>query len=262
MDPTTLKSAKNGGTDPIDLANANREGELACGRFCTLEEMTIKSYNVPFYNIARTIGANKVIEMAQKAGVTKMWGVDGKLHDLNGNPNAKNAFDPYVGFGKYPITVLDHASGAATFAAHGTYNKPHFVLKVERKNKKTGKLEIVPGVGETLKPEPGRVRREIADEVTGVLKQISKGHALDNGARQTAGKTGTWENGNDKNENAHAWFIGYTEQLAAAVWVGNVKEELPIRTKPPITKNGKLTQQGDKIGGSGLPGEIFEQFMN
>lgn len=264
VDPTTLKSPKNGGTDPIDLANANREGELSCGRYCTLEEMAIKSYNVPFYNIARAIGANKVIEMAQKAGVTKMWGVGegAKVHDLVADPSAKNKFDPYVGFGKYPITVLDHASGAATFAAHGTYNKPHFVLKVERKNKKTGKLEIVPGVGETLKPEPGRIRREIADEVTGVLKQISKGHALDNGGRQTAAKTGTWEHGTNKSENAHAWFVGYTEQLAAAVWVGNVNDELPLRTKPPVTKSGKLTQQGDKIGGSGLPGEIFEQVMN
>ncbi len=267
VDPTPLKSKKDGGTDEITLGNAGRDpGELPCATYCQLEEMTIKSYNVPFYKIARELGAPKVIETAMRAGVTRMWEVDtDKSYDLIGDPNGKNKFDAYVGFGKYPITVLDHASGAATLANHGTYFKPHFVMKVEKKNPNNGKFEIVPGVGETLKGEQ-RIKPVIADEVTSVLKQISKGHALDGGARETAGKTGTWEANPDQfpGENAHAWFVGYTDQLAAAVWVGNKDVELPLRTKPPVNdKNGKPNyKQGEKIGGSGLPGEIFEQFMN
>jgi membrane peptidoglycan carboxypeptidase len=264
VDPTPLKSVKDGGTDPITLGNANRDpGDLACGKYCELEEMTIKSYNVPFFNIARTVGPNKVIDAANRAGVSHMWNIDGTPYDLNKDPNAKNKFDPYVGFGKYPITVLDHATGASTLANHGTYNKPHFVMKVERKNNKTGQMEVVPNVGEKLDPQKGRIRPEVADEVTSVLKQISKGHAVDNGNRQTAGKTGTWENGIDKNENAHAWFVGYTDSLAGAVWVGNKEAELPLRTKAPKTlSNGKLQQQGDKIAGASIPGEIWEQIMN
>jgi membrane peptidoglycan carboxypeptidase len=224
------------------------------------------AYNVPFYNLARELGAAKVIDAAQRAGVSRMWEVDtDKSYDLVADPAGKSKFDAYVGFGKYPITVLDHASGAATLANHGTYFKPHFVMKVEKKNNKNGKFEIVPGVGEVLKGEP-RIKASVADEVTSVLKQISKSHALDGGRRETAGKTGTWE-ANPKTfpeENAHAWFVGYTDQLAAAVWVGNKGEEVPLRTKPPVTdKSGKLNyRQGEKIGGSGLPGEIFEQFMN
>jgi membrane peptidoglycan carboxypeptidase len=266
VNPTALKSKKDGGTDEITLGNANREGELTCTTFCTLEEMTIKSYNVPFYNIAKEIGAGKVIDTAQRAGVGRMWAVDSdKSYDLNTDPQGKNRFDAYVGFGKYPITVIDHASGTATLANHGTYFKPHFVMKVEKKNNKTGKFEIVPGVGEVLKGEP-RIKPQIADEVTSVLKQISKSHALDGGRRETAGKTGTWEADPEKfpSENSNAWFVGYTDQLAGAVWVGNKGDELPLRTKPPVTgKNGKLNYaQGEKIGGSGLPGELFEQIMN
>jgi membrane peptidoglycan carboxypeptidase len=263
VDPTPLKSVKDGGTDPITLGNANRDpGDLACGRYCTLEEMTIKSYNVPFFNIARTITPNKVIDAATRAGVSHIWNIDGTAYDLVKEQKWRDKFDAYVGFGKYPITVLDHATGASTLANHGTYNKPHFVMKVERKNQATGKMEIVPKVGETLNPQKNRIRPEVADEVTSVLKQISKGHAVDNGNRQTAGKTGTWENGLDKNENAHAWFVGYTDSLAGAVWVGNKEAELPIRTKPPIVKNGKTYQQGDKIAGATIPGEIWEQIMN
>ena len=262
VDPTPL-SRKKVPPDPIDLGNANRDpGDLACGTYCTLEEMTIKSYNVPFFNIARTITPQRVIDAANRAGVSHIWNIDGTPYDLNKDPNAKSHFDAYVGFGKYPITVLDHATGASTLANHGTYNKPHFVLKVERKNHKTGQMEIVPNVGERLDPQKNRIRPEVADEVTSVLKQISKSHALDNGNRQTAGKTGTWENGNDSHENAHAWFVGYTDRLAAAVWVGNKEAELPLRTKPPLIKNGKPVQQGDKIAGATIPGELFEQIMN
>src|SRR5262249_30344429 len=104
-----------------------------------------------------------------------------------------------------------------------------------------------------------------ADEVTSVLKQIAPQHTLDNGARQTAAKTGTWEADPKQypGENSNAWFVGYTDQLAGAVWVGNVDKELPLRTKPPKTgSNGKPIQQGDKIAGATVPGEIWEQIMN
>ena len=43
--------------------------------------------------------------------------------------------------------------------------------------------------------------------------------------RQVAGKTGTAEN------NSDAWFVGYTPQLAVAVWVG-----YPDRLKPMTTE--------------------------
>jgi membrane peptidoglycan carboxypeptidase len=53
-----------------------------------------------------------------------------------------------------------------------------------------------------------------------------------------AGKTGTSQNSRD------AWFIGYTGNIIAGVWVGN-DDNTPMK----------------KVGGGGLPAEIWHDFM-
>jgi len=71
------------------------------------------------------------------------------------------------------------------------------------------------------------------------------------GGRAAASKTGTWRAA-ATTDNAHAWIVGYTPSLAAAVWIGNKAEE-----KPLVLKDGKT-----KIFGSGLPAIIYRSFMN
>ncbi len=66
--------------------------------------------------------------------------------------------------------------------------------------------------------------------------------ALDD--RPVAGKTGTTENYGD------AWFVGYTPQLAVAVWVG-----YPDRLKPMETE-----YNGDPVAGGTFPALIWKTF--
>ena len=66
--------------------------------------------------------------------------------------------------------------------------------------------------------------------------------ALDD--RPVAGKTGTTENYGD------AWFVGYTPQLAVAVWVG-----YPNRLKPMETEFN-----GDPVAGGTFPSLIWKTF--
>ncbi|MEK8108851.1 penicillin-binding transpeptidase domain-containing protein [Micromonospora sp. M12] len=93
-----------------------------CGNSCTLRVSTLKSLNVPFYYVTEEIGADKVIDMAKQAGVTTMWRTDtnpAKSYDLTKTDPKDITPDPFfnvVGYGQYPITVLDHANGVATFA--------------------------------------------------------------------------------------------------------------------------------------------------
>ena len=47
-------------------------------------------------------------------------------------------------------------------------------------------------------------------------------------------------------------MVGYTPQIATAVWVGNVKER----------RSRMRDKNGQKIGGSTLPSDIWKQFMN
>jgi membrane peptidoglycan carboxypeptidase len=73
---------------------------------------------------------------------------------------------------------------------------------------------------------------------TGKRAQLSDG-------RPVAGKTGTTENYGD------AWFVGYTPQLVAAVWVG-----YPTGLKPMLTE-----YNGDAVAGGTFPALIWKSFM-
>jgi penicillin-binding protein 1A len=73
---------------------------------------------------------------------------------------------------------------------------------------------------------------------TGKRAQLSDG-------RPVAGKTGTTENYGD------AWFVGYTPQLVAAVWVG-----YPNGLRPMLTE-----YNGDAVAGGTYPALIWKTFM-
>jgi membrane peptidoglycan carboxypeptidase len=247
----------------FDVANAGREVDsLPCATRCTLETLTIQSFNVAFYKVARKIGPQKVVAMADRAGVKTMWGVDPfKPYHLDESiPPGRTVFDYQVGFGQYPISVFDHASGIATIADHGVYHAPHFVLRVDRKNRQNGKWERVAAGDEKLVGKRA-IDPQIADEVTYVLKKIpsTQGHTLS--GRQVASKSGTWENAKKKPDgvtpmypktNSNAWYVGYTEQIAAAIWVGS-RDHNDTPIKDP---------KGNNIFGAGLPGQMWEDFMN
>ncbi|MEU5720958.1 transglycosylase domain-containing protein [Micromonospora sp. NPDC047738] len=238
------------------VSNAGKDNP-SCGNSCTLEKSTLLSLNVPFYYVTQEIGPDKVIDMAKRAGVTTMWRTDtnpATAYDLTKKDPKDVAPDPFyhvVGYGQYPITVLDHANGVATFANQGVYNKAHFVRKVEKQDLQTGTWKQVGS--EKLKPQQ-RIGKDIVADVTSVLEQypeqVKRRLA---GGRKAAEKTGTWEL-NDKKplDNGDAWMIGYTPQLATAVWVGNKDKRLAL-----VMKDGRT-----KISGAGMPGAIFQRFMN
>ncbi|MBX6356011.1 MAG: penicillin-binding protein, partial [Micromonosporaceae bacterium] len=248
-------------TDPDTgrkLTNAGRDdsSRVSCAKWCTLEESAIQSYNVPFYWVTKEIGPDKVVDAAKAAGIRTMWAVEGgksvavDLTKVSGADVAPSKFDLQVGFGQYDITVLDHANGVATLAARGIYHKAHFVLKVEKKGE-DGKFKTA----YAAKEKGTRVFDEPqVDDENAVLQKIPEHNNDDlNGDRPAIGKTGTWELGNNKypGANGDAWMVGATPQLASAVWVGNVKDRLPIKDK-----------NGRPIGGSSLPADIWKKFMN
>jgi len=80
------------------------------------------------------------------------------------------------------------------------------------------------------------ILRQVVDSGTGKRAQIP--------GREVAGKTGTTDNYGD------AWFVGYTPQLAVAVWVGYPRTLTPMLTE----------FHGDAVAGGTLPAEIFKHF--
>ncbi len=87
-----------------------------------------------------------------------------------------------------------------------------------------------------------------ADLLTSILQGVVKEGTGTRAAladRPVAGKTGTTDNYGD------AWFVGYTPQLAVAVWVG-----YPDKLQPMLTEFG-----GKPVAGGTLPAEIWHAFM-
>jgi membrane peptidoglycan carboxypeptidase len=243
------------------IRNAGRVADNCEGRapdFCTLRWSTQQSYNVPFAHFSEAVPGNqgpaKILQAAKDAGIRLIKNTsDGTTYDLTteaATDLAPEHFFHPIAYGQYPVTVLDHASGLATLAARGVYYEPHFVASVEQKVNG----EWVPIEGDRVSGEQ-RVEQQYADAITGVLSTIPGGWGfpLANG-RPAAAKTGTWEfdrPGDPRGGNNDAWVVGYTPQIATAVWVGDSTGEDPI-----------TDQFGGDIGSTGLPAQIWRQFMD
>jgi membrane peptidoglycan carboxypeptidase len=194
--------------------------------------------------------------MAKAAGVDYIWNDKNVRIDMRtktGQQINKMGIGPEVGIGQYSVTVLDHANGMATFAANGVRADAHFVMKMldlsipnkdpsKDPNKQVVYSEKLPDGKQKILLQPA------IDDLSDTLKKVEAGH-LDDG-QDAAGKTGTWQYKDSTEENAHAWMVGYTKNLAAAVWVGNKAEE-----KPLILKDDR------KVYGATIPGPIWRDFM-
>jgi membrane peptidoglycan carboxypeptidase len=239
---------------PVDLpgaAGGNRiRNSARCGELeaedptpCSLLQSTISSVNVPFYRVTLSVGAANVLATARDAGIEAMYTNDRERVDLTALEDLNTSgFDARVGIGQYPITVLQHATGMATMAFAGLHAETHFVTKVT----KQGQLlygETLPAPDQERILEPTQV-----NDLTYALSQVNA--AKTNIGWETAGKTGTWEWGGDSSENAHAWMVGFSRSIAAAVWIGNSSSEGPLRDA-----------NHNKISGPGLPAQIWRAFM-
>jgi membrane peptidoglycan carboxypeptidase len=237
-----------GRTGSNQIHNASTCGSLKAGDKtpCSLLQSTISSLNVPYYAVTLSTGPANVLKMARDAGIDYMWTDARERVDLRTLPNmgsvVPSRFDTILGIGQYPITVMDHANGLATFAAEGLRANAHFVAKVV-KNNATVYAETLP------KPNQPRVfSQQNSNDLTYALSQVSS--AKVNIGWDTAGKTGTWEFSQASTENADAWMVGFSKKLSAAVWVGNKAELHPLRDK-----NNSI------IYGAGVPASIWQKFM-
>ncbi len=119
---------------------------------------------------------------------------------------------PYysIALGTSEVSPLELTSAFATFANNGVYNEPIGILKVEDKN------------GLLIEEFKNEMRLAISPQTAYLMTELMQG-VLDFGTAvgirrffnlPAAGKTGTTQDFTD------AWFVGYTPNLCAGVWVG------------------------------------------
>jgi penicillin-binding protein 1A len=188
-----------------------------------LTQATIKSDNTVYAQLDVDVGPKEVAETARMLGVrTKLDGI------------------PSEGLGglRLGVSPLEMSSAYATLAAGGMYSEPKAIKRVEFPDGKSDDLG---------KPKRKRVISDgVAFETTKILQanvQRGTGTKAQFGC-PAAGKTGTTDNYND------AWFVGYTPELAAAVWVGY-----------PNALKEMRNVHGIQVAGGTFPTQIWHDFM-
>ncbi|MEZ4221394.1 MAG: PBP1A family penicillin-binding protein [Polyangiaceae bacterium] len=193
-----LKSRRITAATVLELA-APGDGAVQRRRI-RVREALARSDNAAAEHILAQVGAPNVVEHARALGIESKLGADLSM-----------------ALGSYELRPIEIANAYATLASGGTFAPPVIVTQI-----------LGPDGKEVALPERVPTRR-VMDEAeayltTSLMKSVvtegTAKRALALG-RPVAGKTGTTNRAKD------AWFVGYTTDLVAAVWVG-YDDALPL----------------------------------
>ncbi|AEM88303.1 transglycosylase domain-containing protein [Streptomyces violaceusniger] len=213
-------------------ATVENENEKEVGPY-GMRDATAKSVNTYFVQLISDIGVCPVTQMADKMGVKR---ADGKEHNQV----------PSLTLGSEGFSPLTMANAYATFANRGVYCSPVFIESItgpDHKELKVPQSKCSRAMSAKTADTINTLLRGVVEDGTGKQAGLSN--------RASAGKTGTTD------ERRAAWFVGYTPNMAGAVWVGG-----------PGTKGVKMENitiggvPHDKVYGADTPGPIWKDAMS
>ncbi|MGD0190642.1 MAG: PBP1A family penicillin-binding protein [Rhizomicrobium sp.] len=183
----------------------------------TLASALAHSINTVTAGLAQEVGVTTVVDAAHRCGIVSQL-----------VPNASLAL------GTSEVTPLELTTAYGTFASGGTRIWPYFVTEVD---------DSAHRVLWQRKPPPdervvaSHVDRDLTTMLAGVVTE-GTGRSAALSGHEAAGKTGTTQDYHD------AWFVGYTTDYIAGVWVGN-DDSSPMKS----------------VTGGTLPAQIWKQVM-
>ena len=165
-----------------------------------------KSLNNAALYILKQVGIDAFVDFAHKCNITSRM----------------DKF-PSVGLGVSDISLYEMMGAYTMFPGGGTNTQPYYMVRIEDKNGMLLK-NFAPAQKEVINPVTAfkmvKMMQGVVDFGTG--GRMRHRYGLMN---QIAGKTGT------TNNQADAWFIGYTPQLLAGVWVGCDDRQFRFRSE-------------------------------
>lgn len=188
----------------------------------TLSYALQHSVNTVAVQLADAVGMRKVLNLASSLGITTL------------DDSKDNNLAAALGGLTNGVKPIDMAVAYGTLANGGVKVKPVAITKIVDRN---GQV-----VEENSTEEQRVVDPKYAYVITNMLESVMSG-GTGGGAsigRPAAGKTGTTDDSKD------AWFVGYTPDLVAAVWMG---DDYGIETLDGIT-------------GGTVPAVIWRDFMS
>jgi penicillin-binding protein 1A len=184
----------------------------------TLRDALALSLNTIAVKLNMEVGPKAVVQTAQRLGISSPLQANGSL-----------------ALGTSEVTPLELVSAYAAFANGGIGVVPYVITQVKTTD---GKLIY-------KRPNSGGLGRVIDPNVVAMMNEMMHNTFVIGTAQKAqvpgwslAGKTGTTDDYKD------AWFVGFSGNLVAGVWLGN--------------DDGALTK---RVTGGNLPTEVWHNFM-
>ncbi len=182
----------------------------------TLSEGLAQSINTISVQVAQRAGIRRVIAVAHRLGIASPLAPELSL-----------------ALGTGEVNLLELVAAYAPFANGGTGVWPYGIAEIRDSAGKVVFRRSGSGPGTVVSPQ---LVGEMNDMLGGVISHgTGRSAAL---PRPAAGKTGTTQDYRD------AWFVGYTADLVAGVWLGN-DDNKPM----------------NKVTGGSLPAQAWRRFM-
>jgi penicillin-binding protein 1A len=202
----------------------------------TLARATTFSDNSVYAQVGIKVGTRRIASLAERMGIR--------------TPVSTN-YAMTLGGLRRGVTPLDIAHAYETFATGGL--RISGTLGASRHGPVGIRRVALRDNREHLRGRNQIVRRRVmpkgvAQETTKILESVIKvgtAKVAQLGKVPAWGKTGTTENYGD------AWFVGATDKLTVAVWVGYPNELRPMLTE----------YRGDAVAGGTFPAQIWHDFM-
>jgi len=182
----------------------------------TFAEGLAQSVNTIAVQVAQRAGIRNVVATAHRLGIASELTPEMSL-----------------ALGTSEVNLLELVSAFAPFANGGNGVWAHGIVQIRDGTGKVVFHRTGSGLGRVVSPEFAAAMNEMLSAV--IDHGTGKSAAL---PRPAAGKTGTTQDYHD------AWFVGYTADLVAGVWLGN-DDNSPM----------------NKVTGGSLPAQSWRRFM-
>ena len=204
--------------EPVDLEGWTPENFGGNYRgLVTLQEALKRSINTVAAQVASEIGIDRIVEMGHRLGIRS------NLPEL-----------PAIALGAAEVNLLELTTAYSVFNNDGALRAPYFITSITNSRGDVLYEHTDPGAQRALQASQAQAMSTMLQDV--VLTGTGRRAALP--GRPSAGKTGTSQSFRD------AWFVGFTADYTAGVWVGN-DDDTPM----------------EDVTGGGLPAQIWRDFM-